>query len=169
MGIITGGPKYGVELPFLGKKTPLENILYHHLRCQLLHEGTMPETIVFTRSEHENGTTRDYLHLGNPFGYPDGWIDRLATAVWLAPENDDLWEDESQYRLKAIEQLGELRWDGSYCRRPGNRTKQQKGNDETMSWTYAGVNMRFRYPPSIARLQVADSLEQQVQRLRQEN
>ena len=93
----------------------------------------------------------------------------MATAVWLAPENDDLWEDESQYRLKAIEQLGELRWDGSSCRRPGNRTKQEKGNDETMSWTYAGVVMRLRYPPSITRLQTADSLEQQVRRLREEN
>lgn len=45
MGIITGGPSFGVVLPFRGKPTPLEDILYHHLRCQLIHEGSMPESI----------------------------------------------------------------------------------------------------------------------------
>ena len=169
MGVITGGPKYGVELPFLGKKTPLEDILYHHLRCQLLHEGTMPETIVFTRPKHNNGTTYNYLHLGSPLGLPEGWIERLATAVWLAPENDDLWKDESERRQKAIEQLGESHHDRSYCRRPGKRTKKDKGKDERISWTHAGVNIRLSYPPSTTRLQLADSLEQQVRRLRHEN
>ena len=166
MGVITGGPKYKVELPFLGKHTPLEDILYQHLRCQLIHEGEMPETIVFTRPKSENGTNDDFLHLGSPLGIPEGWIERLATAVWLAPENDDLWDDESERRQKAIEQLGDLRYDGSYCRRPGKRTKQEKGHDEKISWWHDGVYMRLSYPPSVTLSKVADSLEQQVRSLR---
>src|SRR5688500_2009795 len=39
MGVITGVAKYNVAFPFRGRDTPLEDILYHHLRSQLVHEG----------------------------------------------------------------------------------------------------------------------------------
>ena len=118
MGVITGGPKYAVVLPFEGKQTPLEDILYTHLRCQLVHEGEMPDNVVLTQTEYENGHTIHKLHFSSPLGFPAGWIERLATAVWLAPENDDLWPDETETRRAARTQLGDLLWDGLYCRRP---------------------------------------------------
>lgn len=168
MGVITGGPKYGVVIPFQGKDTPLEEILYYHLRCQLVHEGAMPETIVFTEPRTADGTTCHSLNLGDPFGFPKGWIELLATAIWLAPENDDLWDDQSELRKNASEQLGVRRWDRTYCRRPGNRSKQQKGRDETLDWTHGDAQVRLRYPPSINASQIPDILEQQASELRGE-
>ena len=166
MGVITGGPKYGVAFPFRGRETPLENILYFHLRCQLLHEGNMPEDIVFTDSVVEDGAVSNTLHLGTPLGFPDGWIERLATAVWLAPENDDLWDDEAERRKSAREQLGALLYDRTYCRRPGNRRKEDKGRDETLEWMHGNVQMRLRYPPSIKLLHLPDILEKKASDLR---
>src|SRR5687767_4700977 len=64
MGVITGGPKYAVAFEFLGKETPLEDILYHHLRCQLVHEGEMPESVRFTEPVVEDGESFNALHLG---------------------------------------------------------------------------------------------------------
>jgi hypothetical protein len=126
MGVITGGPKYEVAFNFLGKKTPLEDILYHHLRCQLVHEGAMPTSVVFTEPLIEDGRSYNALHLGTPLGFPVGWIERLATAVWLAPENDDLWQDDSERRKDAIAALGSL-WElHPFCRRPGQRPNRKK-------------------------------------------
>ena len=123
MGVITKGPKYKVIFPFQGKQMPLEDILYTHLRCQLLHEGEMPKEIVFTQPEIEEGHVYNVVHLSTPLGFPEGWIESLASAVWLAPENDDLWPDECDRRNKAREKLGDLKFDGLYCRRPGSRRK----------------------------------------------
>ncbi|MEX2306143.1 MAG: hypothetical protein WD738_01025 [Pirellulales bacterium] len=127
MGVITGGPKYDVAFPFQGEKTPLEDILYVHLRNQLVHEGEMPETIVFTEPAFKDGVIHHTLHLGSPLGFPAGWIEHLATAVWLAPENDELWQDEAVKRQKAREHYGDLLWDGSYCRRPKPARKRKVG------------------------------------------
>ena len=91
MGTITGGPKYGVRFPFKGKDTPLAIILYHHLRCQLVHEGEIPESIVFTKPEFKDGKMYNILHLVDPLGFPEGWICNLAKAVREAPENTDLF------------------------------------------------------------------------------
>ncbi|MBE7465988.1 MAG: hypothetical protein HS116_21135 [Planctomycetes bacterium] len=88
MGTITGGPKYGVAFPFGGKdKVPLEEILYTHLRCQLVHEAAMPSTIYFTPTEFKDGCKLNVLKLTTPLGFPEGWIDSLARAVRFAPEN----------------------------------------------------------------------------------
>ena len=169
MGVITGGTKYGVAFPFKGRTMPLEDILYYHLRCQLLHEGSMPESIVFTNPTVEDGKVSNILHFGTPLGFPSGWIERLATAIWLAPENDDLWEDEAEPRTKAREQFGTLLHDRTYCRRPGNRRKEDKGRDETLEWMHGNAQMRLRYPPSIEPLQIPDILEKKASELRKHN
>ena len=94
MGTVTGGPKHNVAFPFKGNdKTPLEDILYHHLRCQLLHEGEMPESIVFTELLVENGRVMNVLRLRDPLGFPEGWVFNLARAVREAPENKELFSD----------------------------------------------------------------------------
>jgi hypothetical protein len=93
MGTITGGPKYNVAFPFKGNdKTPLENILYHHLRCQLVHEGAMPESIVFTPPKIEKGKVFNVLRLTDPLGFPEGWVINLSRAVQEAPENSDIFK-----------------------------------------------------------------------------
>lgn len=120
MGVITEGAKYGVKLPFMGKDTPLENILYKHLRCQLVHEGELPESIIFTEPAYQGGEVHHTLSLGTPLGFPAGWVEHIATAVWLAPENDELWPDEVDEREKARRQYGKLLWDRTYCRRPAD-------------------------------------------------
>jgi len=88
MGIITGGPKYNVAFPFQGRdKVPLTEIIYHHLRCQLVHEGEMPHTITFSPPLVHDGQLCNVLKLEDPLGFPEGWVWNLADAVARAPEN----------------------------------------------------------------------------------
>lgn len=90
MDKITGGPKYNVAFPFLGKdKVPLEEILYTHLRCQLVHEAAMPDSIYLTPTEKHGDRIQHVLKLTQPLGFPEGWINNLAVAVRMAPENSE--------------------------------------------------------------------------------
>jgi hypothetical protein len=164
MGIITGGPKYGVVFPFLGQRSPLEDILYHHLRCQLLHEGAMPDSVVFMEPSPVYG--KNILHLGIPLGFPVGWIEQLATAVWLAPENDCLWPDEQEKRQKAKEGMRDLIHTESFCRRPGQQTKSMKNKNEKLSWMQDGIAVTVNYPPSVTCSQLAALLENKARQLR---
>ena len=92
----------------------------------MLHEGAMPESIVFTEPLVEGAETKHVLHLGTPLGFPVGWVERLATAVWLAPENDELWQDELDRREEARDKLGDLKHDVSFSRRPNQQSKRMK-------------------------------------------
>jgi len=150
MGVITGVAKYGVVLPFQGRDTPLEDILYSHLRCQLLHEGAMPHSIVFTEPQLEEGQSLAVLQLSNPLGFPPAWIDQLATAVWLAPENDNLWQDELEKRRNSREELGNLIHTDSFCRRPGQQSKKMKNRNEKYPFTSDGITLTVSYPPSLS-------------------
>ena len=152
LGVITNGMKYEVAFPFQGTKTPLEDILYHHLRCQLVHEGEMPESVEFTEPKIEDGTLYNSLHLGTPLGFPAGWIKRLATAVWLAPENDELWQDESEKRAKAIAGLGTLWEEHKFSRRPNKQTREMKKKNpkrEQIVWNDSGTDFTLSYTKGI--------------------
>lgn len=93
MGNVTGGPSKNVAFPFKGNdKTPLEDILYHHLRCQLVHEGTMPESIVFTPPMIEKNKRYNVLRLTDPLGFPEGWVLNLIQVVQHTSENVDLFK-----------------------------------------------------------------------------
>lgn len=124
MGVITNGPKYKVEFPFQGHLTPLEDIFYVHLRCHLIHEGEMPRSIELSEPLIEGDSTFSVLKLTNPLGFPLNWIESLATAIWLAPENDDLWSDEALRRHESRLALGSLLHDGKYCKRPNSQRKK---------------------------------------------
>ena len=88
MGAITGGPDRNVAFPFQGEeKTPLEDILYTHLRCNLLHEGEMPTSVVFTKPQMKDGQVYNVLSLKDPLGFPEGWVGHLMQVVMNAPEN----------------------------------------------------------------------------------
>jgi hypothetical protein len=91
---ITGGMKYNVAFPFQGKdKVPLEDILYAHLRCHMVHEGETPPTITFTEPVIENGRPLSVLQLRDPLGLPEFWLWNMARVVAQAPENRDLFRD----------------------------------------------------------------------------
>src|SRR4051794_18931535 len=64
MDKITGGMKYNVAIPFRGReKVPLEEILYAHLRCHMVHEGETPPTITFTEPAVNDGRSQSVLRL----------------------------------------------------------------------------------------------------------
>ncbi|OAI50935.1 hypothetical protein AYO44_17380 [Planctomycetaceae bacterium SCGC AG-212-F19] len=90
---LTGGPKYNVAFPFHGEVTPLEDILYEHLRCVLIHEGGMPDGIILTPPRFENGKKLNVMELRDPWGFPEGWVNNLLSIVVLAPENEPLFRD----------------------------------------------------------------------------
>jgi hypothetical protein len=166
LGVITNGPKYGVAFPFKGANTPLEDIFYYHLRCQLVHEGEMPETIVFTEPVREDGNTFSQVQLRDPFGFPASWIGTLAIAVWLAPENDDLWADDETRRRKAIDALGNNREVHKFCRRPGQQSKEMKARDRgKLKWEVDGSSWTLSYPKGQAIHQVANVLETKAREL----
>jgi hypothetical protein len=94
MDKITGGMKYNVAFPFRGKdKVPLEDILYAHLRCHMVHEGETPLTINFTEPVVKDGKSYSVLRLKDPFGIPEMWLWNLARVVAQAPENRELFRD----------------------------------------------------------------------------
>jgi hypothetical protein len=94
MGKITGGPKYNVAFPFQGQHTPLEDILYEHLRCVLVHEAGMPDSIIMlTVPIHEDRKKFNVLQLTDPWGFPEGWVDNLLSVVVQAPENEPIFRD----------------------------------------------------------------------------
>ena len=103
---------------FQGSQTSLEDIMYKPLRCQLLHEGEMPTSIVFTKPKVEVDQVVHSLHLTTPLdsgrmGRAFGKGDMVGTG------DDDLWQDEYRRRERVRKQFGEQRHDGLYCRRPG--------------------------------------------------
>jgi hypothetical protein len=93
MDKITGGPKYNVVVPFQGKDTPLEDILYTYLRCELLHEGKTPPSIRFTDPVIKDGKSYSVLELKDPIGIPINFLWNLARAVAQAKENRPLFKD----------------------------------------------------------------------------
>jgi len=94
MDKITGGMKYNVAFPFQGRdKVPLEDILYVHLRCHMVHEGETSPAITFTEPVMSDGKSLSVLRLTNPFGLPEFWLWNMARVVVQAPENRDLFRD----------------------------------------------------------------------------
>ncbi len=91
---ITGGVKYNFAVPFQGKdKVALEDILYAHLRCHMVHEGETPPTITFTEPVVENGKSQSVLRLRDPLGLPEFWLWNMARVVAESPENRPLFKD----------------------------------------------------------------------------
>lgn len=165
LGVITNGMKYNVAFPFQGRNTPLEDIVYLHLRCQLVHEGAMPATISFTESREENGKTYSVLSLKNPLGFPIEWVQTLATAIWLAPENDDLWQDDEVRRMQARNGFGE-KWERHrFCRRPNQQTKEMKRRRERMEWEHNGKQFVLTSPPGTTTYEVIAAIESRAKEL----
>jgi hypothetical protein len=68
---------------------PLSEVLYKYLRCQLVHEGELPDG--YRLAEGIGGMM--VLFSGDPVGVPDGFVGTLAVAVQEAPENTELFQN----------------------------------------------------------------------------
>ena len=91
LSTILGTRDTSLSLPFKGAPTPVEDILYHELRCQLIHEGELPDSIVFTPKTLRDGAPYDVITITDPFGMPEGWVLNMARVVMNAPENAPLF------------------------------------------------------------------------------
>lgn len=165
LGVITNGMKYNVAFPFLGRKMPLEEIFYHHLRCQLVHEGEMPETISFTETREENGKKYCVLKLENPLGFPIDWVQSLATAIWLAPENDDLWKDDEMRRTQARSELVKVWERHLFCRRPNQQSKEMKSRREQLEWDHVGKQYVLTFTRGATPTEVVAAIETKAREL----
>lgn len=68
-------------------QTPLEDIFYKHLRCNLVHEGELATDIQISRSKLVDGEFQGFFAVGPPNVIPDFWVLHLLKAVREAPEN----------------------------------------------------------------------------------
>lgn len=86
--LMYGLPLKGAPNPrIVFNDTPLEDIIYEHLRCNLLHEGEMGREIAFSESTIVDGKLQATLTVGSPNRIPEFWVLHLMKAVKEAPEN----------------------------------------------------------------------------------
>lgn len=80
----------GISVIFNGDTSdpmPLDQVMYKHLRCNLLHEAVMPPDVCLSESRIVVGKLVADLRGGSPLTIPDFWVMHLAKAVAHAPEN----------------------------------------------------------------------------------
>ncbi|MCG3130202.1 MAG: hypothetical protein FLDDKLPJ_00955 [Phycisphaerae bacterium] len=86
--LVTGKPASDVANPqIVFNQTPLEEIVYEHLRCNLVHEGQVAAPVAFSESQVVNGKLQATLAVGSPNVIPDFWVLNLMRAIREAPEN----------------------------------------------------------------------------------
>ena len=69
-------------------QTPVEDIVYEHLRCNLVHEGEVAQQVAFSESKIVEGKLTATLAVGSPNVIPDFWVLHLMKAVREAPKNE---------------------------------------------------------------------------------
>lgn len=82
-----------LSVEYRGEVHPIEHILYKWLRCELVHEGSVPVDIEFMLDDHPGalsvragGAPEFVLKLSR------GWLHHLVGAVVTAPETSALFE-----------------------------------------------------------------------------
>lgn len=86
--LMYGKPLQGAPNPrIIFDQTPIEDIIYEHLRCNLIHEGEPAPQIAFSESKIVDGKLQATLAVGSPNVIPDFWVIHLLKAVREAPEN----------------------------------------------------------------------------------
>ncbi len=91
--LMFGKPSVGIPNPrIVFNQTPVENIVYEHLRCNLVHEGEVAHQVAFSESEIVDGKLQATLAVGSPNLIPDFWVLHLMKAVKEAPENTSEFE-----------------------------------------------------------------------------
>lgn len=77
----------GISVGFKGKQYDIAFILYKFYRCELVHEGELPEDVEFSTSENGHGLSLSQKGLsvsisaGEKMVLDYGWIDLLSKAV----------------------------------------------------------------------------------------
>ncbi len=87
--LIYGKPPTGFPSNIVLDKTPLEAIIYEHLRCNLIHEAEVSPQITFSESKIVDGEVKGTFAVGTPNEIPDFWVLNLLKAVRESPENAD--------------------------------------------------------------------------------
>ena len=105
--LMFGKPLQGTPNPrIVFDQTPVEDIIYEHIRCYLLHEGEVAQQVAFSESKIVDGKLQATLAVGSPNEIPDFWVLNLMKAVKEAPENasefphsDKIIEKVSRHQL----------------------------------------------------------------------
>lgn len=86
-----GGPDIGnsgMSVGFKGKQYDMAYVLYKYYRCELVHNGELPEDIEFAPSQRpEPGKLSVSISSGDKMVLDHGWIDLLINAVVQAECN----------------------------------------------------------------------------------
>ena len=69
----------------------MEDILYNHLRCSLVHEAELHQDVKFTETCVVDGKAMTRLIVGKPNEIPDVWVLHLIEAIIDASENEGLF------------------------------------------------------------------------------
>jgi len=86
--LMHGKPLQGTPNPrIIFDQTPVEDIIYEHLRCNLIHEAAPSPQVAFSESKIVDGKVQATLVVGSPNEIPDFWVIHLLQAVREAPEN----------------------------------------------------------------------------------
>ncbi|MCO6438561.1 MAG: hypothetical protein J5J06_15830 [Phycisphaerae bacterium] len=88
---LIGGPE-NFNLKFRGEMWPLQELLYTFIRCELAHEAGIPRDIVF-----EPGDQFSICVTDEQLTLPEILVDRIASAVRLAPENASDFENWDEW------------------------------------------------------------------------
>lgn len=105
---ITNGPNKNVDFFYDGSHhVGLEHLIYKFMRCNLVHEGTLPSTLTLTQPVvgdgkpigqapdglPYNGKLFNKIALYDVLGFPIGWIWNCIRVVAEAPENNKEFPD----------------------------------------------------------------------------
>ncbi len=110
-----GGPdtgNSGISVNFKGKQLDVAYILYKYYRCELVHEGELPEDVEFSPPANErnmgifNGDVSVSIRAGNTMNLDYGWIGLLVNAVTYARCNGKLFDIE-HFDLVTVDGMNE--------------------------------------------------------------
>lgn len=82
-----------IELNYSGRMMTMQDLLYEIVRCNLAHEGHLPENIVF-----EPGTNLSIKVETDKVTLSDSWLKGLTHVIVQSPENSEEFADCFEHR-----------------------------------------------------------------------
>ena len=73
--------------PIMFGTAPMTDIIYEHMRCNLVHEAEFHQKVALSESRIINGIMEAEHRIGTTNELPDFWVIHLALAVRFAPES----------------------------------------------------------------------------------
>ncbi len=92
--LIYGKPSVGRQPQIVYGTLPLEQIIYEDMRCKLVHEGHIEDTVRLAESSVVDGNLTATFRVATPTSpheFPDFWALHVLKAVREAPENKALF------------------------------------------------------------------------------